>query len=88
MAEVDLKEIDPADVDLKEVAREAIESKLASLVGLSHTIHGHPETAFEEERAAEWTAGALADGGFDVTRGIAGLSTAFYARCGSGPSQE
>ncbi|MHB1710227.1 MAG: M20 family metallopeptidase [Acidimicrobiales bacterium] len=71
--------------DPKEVTRGAIETKLAALVELSHAIHGHPETAFGEEQAAEWTAVALADGGFAVTRGVAGLSTALDARYGSGP---
>ena len=71
--------------DLKECARAAIDDKLGDLVRLSHTIHGHPETAFEEKQAATWTAGALADGGFSVTEGVAGLPTAFDARFGSGP---
>src|SRR5208283_1847433 len=54
-------------------------------VALSHAIHGHPETAFEEDQACDWTAGYLAEGGFSVTRGVAGLPTAFSAEIGSGP---
>jgi amidohydrolase len=71
--------------DLKESSRAAIDDRLGRLVQLSHTIHEHPETAFEEERAAAWTAKALSDAGFSVTEGVAGLPTAFDARFGSGP---
>ena len=48
---------------VKDAARAAIEDRLDDLVQLSHSIHEHPETAFEEDRAAAWTAGRLADGG-------------------------
>ena len=51
----------------------------ADLVELSHTIHEHPETAFEEDRAAAWTAESLAEGGFAVSTGTAGMPTAFSA---------
>jgi amidohydrolase len=71
--------------DHKEVARAAIEDRLDDLVRLSHDIHDHPETAFEETRASAWAAKALADGGFTVTEGVAGMPTAFSAETGSGP---
>jgi amidohydrolase len=71
--------------DLKESSRAAIDDRLGGLVNLSHTIHEHPETAFEEEQAAAWTSKALSDAGFSVTEGVAGLPTAFDARFGSGP---
>ena len=71
--------------DLKEKAREVIGSRLDDLVALSHTIHGNPETAFEEDRACAWTAEALEKGGFVVTGGVAGMPTAFCAEVGSGP---
>ena len=43
-----------AELDLqKEAARQVIDAELvASWSGLSHAIHDHPETAFEENRAA------------------------------------
>ncbi len=69
----------------KEAARQAIDGALAELVGLSHAIHSHPEVAFEEERASTWTADLLAQEGFTVTRGTAGMPTAFRAEAGSGP---
>jgi amidohydrolase len=70
---------------LKDAAREAIERGLDGLVRLSHTIHEHPETAFEEARACAWTAETLADAGYTVTTGTAGMPTAFSAEVGSGP---
>jgi amidohydrolase len=70
---------------LKDAARQAIDGDLPGLVELSHTIHEHPETAFEEDRACEWTAAMLSEGGYEVTRGIAGMPTAFRAEVGSGP---
>jgi len=73
------------DPEPKEAARDAIDRVLAGLIRLSHTIHEHPETAFEEERASAWTAETLADGGYTVTRGVAGMPTAFSAELGSGP---
>src|SRR5271166_1511376 len=69
----------------KAAARRALDDHGDRLVALSHDLHAHPETAFEEERSASAVAGALADAGFDVTTGTAGLATAFTARAGSGP---
>lgn len=71
--------------EAKQAAQRAVAAAGDDLVGLSHRIHAHPELAFEEVRAAEWTASALADAGFDVTTGVADLPTAFTARTGSGP---
>ncbi len=71
---------DPA----KEAARAAVDGVLDEMVRLSHAIHDAPELAFEEERAARWTAERLAEGGFEVTEGVAGLPTAFTAEAGSG----
>jgi amidohydrolase len=70
---------------LKDAARQAVDADVPALIRLSHTIHEHPETAFEEERASTWTAESLAEGGFAVTSGVAGMPTAFIAEIGSGP---
>ena len=69
----------------KDAARLSIEGDLDGLVRLSHDIHDHPETAFEEDRAAAWTAERLAEGGFTVTTGTSGMPTAFSAEIGNGP---
>ncbi|WP_225448251.1 M20 family metallopeptidase [Streptacidiphilus sp. P02-A3a] len=55
------------------------------LVSLSHRLHADPETAWEEERAARWTASLLDELGYAVTPGVCGLPTAFAATLGSGP---
>lgn len=69
----------------KEAARRVVESRLADLLELSRAVHDHPETCFEEVRAARWTADRLADAGFDVEEGAGGLPTALVATAGSGP---
>src|SRR5712691_11033076 len=69
----------------KDGAREELTRWRERLVALSHRIHANPELAFEEERAARWTAEALSEAGFAVDSGICDLPTAFVARTGSGP---
>jgi amidohydrolase len=69
----------------KQSVESAVDGALDSLIQLSHTIHAHPELSYEEERAAGWTAAALADGGFTVSEGVGDLPTAFSAEFGSGP---
>ncbi len=66
-------------------ASTSVDGARDELVDLSHAIHRCPETAFEEERAATWTAALLERHGFSVTRGVAGMPTAFSAQIGSGP---
>ncbi|MDT9593191.1 M20 family metallopeptidase [Nocardioides zeae] len=56
-----------------------------ALVDLSERLHAHPETAWEEHRAAGWVPEPLADAGFEVTPGYLGLETSFHATAGSGP---
>jgi amidohydrolase len=55
------------------------------LVALSHRIHAHPETAWNEEKSSRWVAGALDDLGYTVRHGVFALPTAFTATLGSGP---
>ncbi|GAB3194729.1 amidohydrolase [Nesterenkonia suensis] len=55
-----------------------------SLIDFADRLHAHPETAWEEHRAAAWTAELLAAHGFDVTREYLGLATAVHAQRGSG----
>jgi amidohydrolase len=75
----------PGMVRLKGKAKDAIDASLDQLVELSHTIHAHPETSFEEVQASEWVADTLEAGGFSVSRGTSGMPTAFAAEIGSGP---
>jgi amidohydrolase len=72
-------------VDQKAAVQRELDARLQALVDLSHTIHEHPELAFEEERAAAWVGEALAAGGFDVESGVCELPTALIATAGRGP---
>jgi amidohydrolase len=54
------------------------------LIEVSHTLHDHPEVAFQEHRACALLTGALEEAGFRVERGVAGLETAFVASYGEG----
>ncbi|WP_455355718.1 M20 family metallopeptidase [Streptomyces sp. SYSU K217416] len=74
-----------ADALARRLVKKSVAASAERLTGLSHRIHANPETAWEEERAARWTASALDDLGYRVTPGICGLPTAFSATIGSGP---
>src|SRR5262245_49250054 len=79
------EELEVSRMDVRDAAQERIREREGLLLDLSHRIHGHPELAFEEERAVGWLADALDAAGFRVERGICDLPTAFAARAGSGP---
>jgi amidohydrolase len=68
----------------KHAAAVVIDSHLADLVALSHSVHSTPELCFEETRSARAVAGALRAGGLEVTEGVYGLPTAFESRSGGG----
>jgi amidohydrolase len=58
------------------------------LLAMSKAIHENPETAFQEHRSMAILSKAAEDAGFDVTRGVGGIETAFkatYAGNGDGP---
>ncbi|MDS1270106.1 amidohydrolase [Lipingzhangella sp. LS1_29] len=54
-----------------------------TLVQLSHDIHAEPELAFAEYRSARKVTEVLAEAGFEVEPGVAGLDTAFTASVGT-----
>jgi amidohydrolase len=64
---------------LKSRIAEAVDRLADDLETLSHTIHGHPELAFKEEKAHGWLTDFLESHGARVERGVGGLSTAFRA---------
>ncbi|WP_433265429.1 M20 family metallopeptidase [Actinosynnema sp. CS-041913] len=70
--------------DFRMRTRSAVERYSNALVGLSHSIHAEPETAFAEHRSAAKVADLLAAEGFEVERAVADLETAFTASYGSG----
>jgi len=72
-------------MDIKAAARERFDSARSRVLELSHRIHAHPEIGFEEVKAAAWLSELLSGAGFDVTRGLCDLPTAFSAKAGNGP---
>jgi amidohydrolase len=69
----------------KSGAQERLRSVQTKIVALSHRVHANPELGFEEEKACDWLSEELNDAGFNVSRGICDLPTAFVAKAGSGP---
>jgi amidohydrolase len=74
-------------MDVKAAAQQKLDALYPRLVDLSRRIHSNPEESFREEMAASWTTEILAEEGFEVTRGLCGLPTAFSARSGKGALQ-
>jgi metal-dependent amidase/aminoacylase/carboxypeptidase family protein len=72
-------------MDIKERIARGVGDRAGALIALSTRIHSHPETAWEEHRAAAWVAEMLDAGGFGVTPSYLGLETALLAAAGSGP---
>lgn len=56
-----------------------VESLTEDLVGIVHTLHGDPETAYEEVRSAAHLADVLRQHGHEVTTGAHGIATALRA---------
>src|SRR3954452_16567504 len=63
---------------------DAVNRRRGDLVELSHSIHAEPELAFAEHRSCAKAQALVAERGFEVTAGVAGLDTAFRAVFGSG----
>ncbi|MFG2721517.1 amidohydrolase [Streptomyces sp. NPDC048416] len=70
--------------DVHAELRAAVAERADSLWRVAMGLHDDPEYAFAEHRAAALLAGGLAEAGFAVERGVAGLPTAFTARSGRG----
>lgn len=63
--------------NMKNLIINAIESKKAEILHLSHTIHDDPELGNEEYHACDLLCSYLESQGFEVKKGIGGLPTAF-----------
>lgn len=61
-----------------------LERDRAKVEALAQRLWETPETALQEVPSSAALAGALEKAGFEVTRGIAGMPTAFVATAGSG----
>lgn len=69
---------------LKTAAADRIRRHSDDVSRLSHQIHTHPETGYEEHRASRWLAEALTTEGYTVNVGTWDLPTAFQAQIGTG----
>jgi len=67
---------------------EAVDRLADELERLSRQIHDNPELGYEEVRACGWLGDFLAEHGFTVEKGVAGVDTAFRAtiETGEGPT--
>ncbi|MEU6369620.1 amidohydrolase [Streptomyces sp. NPDC046931] len=70
--------------DVHEALRGAVAQRAGVVWEAALALHADPEYAFAEHRAAGLLTGALAQEGFTVERGVAGMPTAFAARSGDG----
>jgi len=64
---------------MKDRIKQRVEEIRQDLLQLSHDIHGCPETAFEERRAALWQKELLERHGFTVEMPFCAMETAFRA---------
>jgi amidohydrolase len=64
---------------------DAVNRRRGDLVELSHSIHAEPELAFTEYSSCAKTQALVADYGFEITKALGGLDTAFRADYGGGP---
>ena len=69
---------------MKEKLIREIDRRADAVCALCDAVWDYAETAFEETRSAEALASFLEAEGFRVTRGVAGIPTAFTAEWGSG----
>ena len=74
-------QVRPAEpfADAKAHIAELVEGSRDTIIDLSHRIHGDPEPAFEEVRAAGWIAEILRAHGFAVEHPAGSLQTAIRA---------
>jgi metal-dependent amidase/aminoacylase/carboxypeptidase family protein len=70
---------------IKELIGQAVDRLADDLESISRKIHGNPELAYQEVKAAGWLADFLTAQGFKVERGVAGVDTAFRATLETGP---
>jgi aminobenzoyl-glutamate utilization protein B len=74
----------PAHVNEKQIAAASIDKSSAQLTALSDEVWRYAETALKETKSSKALADYAEQKGFRVTRGVAGMPTAFVAEYGSG----
>lgn len=73
-----------AEQDYREACDSFVESHMGDVWDLSLYVHEHPELGYEEHEACRVQCDWLEAQGFEVTRGVDELDTAFVATWGSG----
>ena len=73
-----------ATEEVRERIASAVRSRGDALVELSHDVHAHPETLFDEHRSVRALASTLSHAGVDAEVGVYGLDTALRAVVGGG----
>ena len=71
----------------KELIGQAVDRLADDLEHLSRPIHGHPELAYQEVKAARLAVRLPGAQGFEVERGVAGVETAFRATFETGAAR-
>lgn len=71
-------------MDWKSLVSAEIENNRALLESLAQTIGANPELGFVEHEASRLLTSTLEQAGYEVTRGVAGLDTAFQGALGTG----
>lgn len=74
----------PPHLAEKQAAATTIDASRAQLTALSDAVWGYAETALQETKSSKALADFAESKGFKVTRGVAGMPTAFVAEFGSG----
>ena len=77
----------PPHADAKRRLADAVLAARDEIIELSHRIHAHPETAFEEVQASAWVAETLRRHGFAVEHPAGSLATAIRATRAGGLSR-
>ena len=73
--------------EVKSAVMSNVDAMGADLIALSHWIHAHPETAWNEFESSKYIAEYLATRGFMVEENFCDLPTAFKATFGTGDLQ-
>jgi amidohydrolase len=76
--------VSPTPDTLYRRIHEEVTKRADALWDVASALHADPEYAFAERRAATLLTGELRRAGFDVRQDVAGMPTAFTARCGEG----
>ena len=71
-------------MNLQAFINDQIEQKRDKFIALSDYIWENPEIYFQEHQTSEYLCKALEEEGFQVTRGVAEIKTAFIGSYGSG----